>query len=447
MTLETPPSAARTWWRRYLEFPLIWKLAIGLGAGVVAGLVVGPSIEEIKPLGDLFLRLLLMVVIPLVVATLIVGVSAITPAQLGRIGGKIFIFYMLTSTVAISLGLALAFVFNPGRGMSMPADDTEPAEAPSLAETLLNIVPQNPIEAMAEGRILAVVFGAVVAGLAIGSMRHSPVERVRDLGETLRKLAEAASEVMFRIVRGVLEYAPIGVFALIAVVVGQTGTDALRSLAELIGVVYGGVALQIGLYAVLLLLFGISVRRFFALARTPMLTAFVTRTSGGTLPVSTRAAQRMGVDESVYSFSLPFGATINMDGTALYIGASVVFIANVSGINLSIGEILGVVLVGVLASIGTAGVPGAGLIMLSLAVTQAGLPFAAVALVAGIDAVLDMVRTMCNVTGDLTGTRIVDRTESGTSDSGTSETGTPEVSRQPESSRQPDVTSESTLRG
>lgn len=293
----------------------------------------------------------------------------------------------------------------------MPTGGETPEEAPALIDVFLNIFPENIFQSMAEGNILAVIFVAVISGLAVGSMVHSDSPRLQDLGETVKKLSDAGSEIMFKIVRGVLEYGPIGVFALIAVVVGETGTDALLPLAALTGTVYLGIALMILVYVALLLLFKVDVRRFFSAAKEPMLTAYVTRSSSGTLPVTMRAAEKLGIREGTYGFSLPLGATINMDGTALYVGVSTLFVANVSGVDLSFSQILQVLAVGVLASIGTAGVPGAGLIMLSLAISQAGLPFAAVALVAGIDALLDMGRTMCNVTGDLTGTRIVAQSE------------------------------------
>lgn len=399
--------------KRYFEFPLIWKFAAAFVLGAVVGLVVGPPVAVLQPLGDLFLRLLQMLVVPLVLFTLVVGVSAISPAQFGRVGGKVFVYYMATSLVAVVLGILIALVVSPGASLEMPGGGGEPEEAPPISETLLAIVPENPVSAMAEGNVLAVIFFAVAVGAALGVMRASRDERLRELSSLARRLFEAGSEVMFLIVRGVLEYAPIGVFALIAVTLGETGVSALVPLAKLTGVVYGGILLQIGFYVVILVFFGVGVRRFFGAAKEPMATAFVTRSSNGTLPVSTRAAESMGVKEGVYGFSLPLGATINMDGTALYVGSAVVFVANVSGVDLSIGQILGVVVVGALASIGAAGVPGAGVIMLSLAVTQAGLPFAAVALVAGIDAILDMARTMCNVTGDLVGTRIVAQTEPG----------------------------------
>ncbi len=404
----------RSLWRRYLEFPLIWKFAIALVAGAVAGLVIGEPITVIEPLGGLFLNLLQMIVVPLVLVTLVVGVSSVAVTRLGKIGLKAVAFYLLSSFVAITIGISIALVVNPGTGLSMPAGgDEEPEAAPELSEVLLDIVPDNPIGAMAEGNMLAVVFFAIVVGLALSVLQTSSDARTRSLADHVRRFFEGGTEIVFLIVKGVLQYAPIGVFALIAVTLGETGAEAILPLANLTAVVYGGVALQIAVYALVLTLFGVGVASFFRNAREAMITAFVTRSSGGTLPVSTRGAQRMGIREPVYSFTLPFGATVNMDGTALYVGASVVFVANVAGVDLSLGQIVSVVLVGVLASIGTAGVPGAGVIMLSLAITQAGLPFAAIALVAGIDAVLDMARTMCNVTGDLTGTRIIAQTEEG----------------------------------
>ncbi|QIR68829.1 dicarboxylate/amino acid:cation symporter [Kocuria sp. KD4] len=407
MTVSTEKN--RSWWRRYLAFPLIYKLGIALVLGAVVGLLVGPDIAVVKPLGTVFLRLLQMMVVPVVVFTLVAGVSSGSAGQFGRVGVKIMVYYTLTTMVAITLGLALASLFQPGAGLTLPeGTESAPKEAPPLNEVLMNIVPTNPISAMVEGDMLAVLFFALVFGLALGVLRSSEDERLAGLGENMRRFFEAGAEVTFVAIRGILEYAPIGVFALLAVTLGETGMDALAPLAVLTATVYGGVAVQILLYCLILLVFGHSVRGFFAAAKEPMLMSFVTRSSSGTLPVSMRAAEKMGVDEGVYGFTLPLGATINMDGTAVYVGAAVIFVANVAGVHLSLTELISVALVGVLASVGTAGVPGAGLIMLSLAITQAGLPFGPVALVAGIDALLDMVRSMCNVTGDLAGTRIVD---------------------------------------
>lgn len=409
----TQDPAKRSWVRRYFEFPLIWKFAIALVLGLISGLIVGPSIAVLEPLGNLFLQLLQMLVIPLVLLTLLSGVASISPSQMGRVGGKIIGYYLVTSAVAIIIGMGLALLIRPGLGLDMPGGGEEPEESPALTDVILNIFPENMFEAMVEGNVLAVIFVAVIAGLALGWMLHGDNERLRVLAQPVKDLSDAGTEIMFLIVRGVLEYGPIGVFALIAVVVGETGTDSLLPMLELTGTVYAGIAIMILAYAVLLLLFKVDLRQFFGAAKDPMLTAYVTRSSSGTLPVTMRAADKLGIKEGIHGFSLPLGATINMDGTALYVGVSTLFVANVAGVDLTLVQMLQVVAVGVLASIGTAGVPGAGLIMLSLAITQAGLPFAPVALVAGVDALLDMARTMTNVTGDLTGTRIVAQSERG----------------------------------
>ncbi|GHD19678.1 amino acid transporter [Nocardiopsis kunsanensis] len=419
--MSTPaPAASPSLLRRYLNIPLIWKMAVALVAGAVAGLVINAAgVQEralavLDPLGEIFLNLLQMLIFPLIITTLVAGVSSISPQRLGRIGVKVFVFYLVTSAFAITVGLALALAVSPGAGLSMPGGQgQEGAEVPSVTDTLVQIVPANPFQALVEGNVLAIMFLALVFGLALTFMMNSDDERAQEWGLFLRKGIDAAADLVFRVVRGVLEYAPVGVFALIAAVLAQTGAEAIGPLVQLTGVVYGSIVLMVGVYALILLLFRAPLGRFFAAAKDPMVTAFVTRSSGGTLPVSTAAARRMGVREGVYGFSLPLGATVNMDGTAIYVGAATVFVANIAGQSLGVVELATVVLVGVLASVGTAGVPGAGLVMLTMATTSVGLPMAPVALVAGIDALLDMARTMCNVTGDLAGTRVVAATEKG----------------------------------
>lgn len=368
----------------------------------------------IQPLGDIFLRLLMMLVMPLILLTLIAGVASVSPKTLGRIGGKAFIYYLVTTAFAMSIGIGLALLISPGAGLDMPGGAEEEGEtAPPLSEVLVDIAPENIFGALAEGQVLAVMFFALCAGIALAYLQDSSDERLAGIAADIRRFVDGGVELVFLIIRGVLQYSPIGVFALIAVVVGETGSDALLPLLQLTGSVYAGIFVQILVYALLLLAFRAPVIRFFREAKEPMVTAFVSRSSGGTLPVSTQAAERLGVKKGVYSFTLPLGSTINMDGTAIYVGAATVFVANVTGTELSLMQIVTVVAVGVLASVGTAGVPGAGLIMLTMAVTAAGLPMAPVALVAGIDAILDMGRTMCNVTGDLAGTRMIAKTEPG----------------------------------
>ena len=419
MSTSTVTTDERTLWRRYFDFPLIWKMVIALVGGAAAGLAINVfdaqswALPILDPLGRLFLNLLQMVVFPLIVTTLIAGITMVSPQRLGRIGMKVFVFYLVTSAFAITIGLLIALAISPGTGLGMPGDGEDGAEVPAISETLLNIVPANPFEALVDGNVLGIMFVAVLFGLALTFMLNSHEERVAGLALLLKRGVDGAVELVFRVIRGVLEYAPVGVFALIALVMAETGFEAIGPLLRLTGVVYGSILIQIIVYVVLLMLFRVGIAHFFAAAKDPMLTAFVTRSSNGTLPVSSRAAERMGVREGVYGFTLPLGATINMDGTAIYVGAATVFVANVAGVEPTIGQLATVVVVGVLASIGTAGVPGAGLIMLSMAVTSVGLPMAPVALVAGIDAILDMARTMCNVTGDLVATRVIAGTEEG----------------------------------
>lgn len=247
---------------------------------------------------------------------------------------------------------------------------------------------------------------------------NSENEKVRKSAETLLDAINGLAEAMYKIVNGVMQYAPIGVFALIAYVMAEQGVKVVGELAKVTAAVYVGLTLQILLvYFVLLKIYGIDPISFIKKAKDAMLTAFVTRSSSGTLPVTMRVAKEMGISEGIYSFTLPLGATINMDGTALYQGVCTFFIANALGSHLTVGQQLTIVLTAVLASIGTAGVPGAGAIMLAMVLESVGLPLtdpnvaAAYAMILGIDAILDMGRTMVNVTGDLTGTAIVAKTE------------------------------------
>ena len=408
--------------RSYLEFPVLQKILIGLVLGAIVGLIVGEKATVIKPLGDLFIRLLKMLVMPIILTSLVVGAASISPARLGRVGVKIVIYYLITSAVAVFFGLLMANIFKPGLGLQLGAGEGKAiqAQAPSLVQTLLNIVPKNPFAALTNGQVLPTIFFAIVFGIAISYLMNSENERIKESATTVYKVFDGAAEAMYKIVGGVMQYAPIGVFALIAAVMGTQGTKVVGPLAKVTLAVYLGLILQIVIvYGLLLRFFGIDLVKLLSKAKDAMVTAFVTRSSSGTLPVTMSVAdEKMGVSKSIYSFTLPLGATINMDGTALYQGVCALFIANAIGQPLPFSQQLIVVLTAVLASIGTAGVPGAGAIMLAMVLESVGLklePGTAVALayamILGIDAILDMGRTMVNVTGDLAGTTIVAKTE------------------------------------
>lgn len=400
-------------WKFYRDKSFILKMSVGFILGAFVGIIFGSSAQVLAPLGDILLRLLNLIVIPIILFTLIAAVNDINPQRIGRVGGKVVIYYILTTSAAIIFGLVLALLVNPGLGLTLPTASVDVPETPSFINTLLQIIPENLFAAFSNADILGIIFIAIITGFAISSMLHSNDEKVRDLGTTLQKVTNAGSEVTFRILNGVLQYAPIGIFAIGASAIGGQGINTFVSLGKLTLVVYLAILVQVILiYILLMRLFKVDIRQFFKNTREAIATAFMTSSSLGTLPLTMKSAKKAKISDDVASFSLPMGATINMDGAAIRLGASVVFAANIVGMDLSFSAILGIIVTGTLASIGTAGVPGAGLIALSIVLTQAGLPIEVVALVAGVDAILGMGATACNVTGDLVGASIVDKSES-----------------------------------
>ncbi|HSJ36994.1 MAG TPA: dicarboxylate/amino acid:cation symporter [Planococcus sp. (in: firmicutes)] len=397
-------------WRTYLDTSLIVKITIALVIGVAVGLIFGEDAAVLAPLGDLLLSLLTFLIIPLILFTLMVGVNQSRLNDLGRMGGKVFLFYAFSSAFAIVVGLTVASLFQPGSGMSLQGNETfDVPENPGFINVLLNIVPSNIFTAFTEMNLLGIIFIAFAFGLAISYMRGS--EELGDLGEHLYKTVNGLNEATILVLKVILQYVPIGIFAIMAEVVGSQGLDTLFSLGEMVLVLYAAIAVQIALYTLLLIGFKIKPGFFFRYARAPMLTAFVTQSSSGTLPLTLDAARNLGLSKSLYGFSLPLGATINMDGAAIRIAVSAVFAANLTGNPLSLSDMLMVVLIGTLASIGTAGVPGAGIVMIATVFVQLGLPLEAVALLTAIDALVGMGATMLNVTGDLVGSTVIDKNE------------------------------------
>ncbi|EEG76813.1 dicarboxylate/amino acid:cation symporter [Dethiobacter alkaliphilus] len=385
---------------------LLERILIGFVLGIVAGAVFGEAIGGIKFLGDILLRLLQMLVIPLVFTTLSVGVAKIGGMKMGRIFGKTLFFYYITGIFALTIGLILANIFGVGIGMELgELGQVEVVTPPPFTETVLNIIPTNIVNAMANATMLQVVFFAIVFGISMGWAAEASA--------AVKATLESAAEVMFKMVYMVLAYAPIGVFALMAWTVGNFGLGVLAPFASLILVVYLGCIIHVFVvHTIFLWLFcKINPLRFIGKIKEAILFAFTTTSSAGTLPVSFKVANEVGISKSVSGFVLPIGATINMDGTALYQTAAAIFIANAFGIELTIGQMILIAVTAVLASIGTAGVPGAGLIMLMTVLGSVGLPVEGIALIAGIDRILDMARTAVNVIDDLTATAMVACTE------------------------------------
>lgn len=396
---------------KYLDASLILKITIGLILGIIVGIVFGKDAATVlSPFGDLLLRLLQFLIIPLILFTLIVGVNQTNITNLGRMGGKVFVYYVATSGLAIIVGILVSTIFSPGTGIQLKSSDAvDIPDNPGVVHVLLHIVPDNIVKAFTELNLLGIIFTAFAFGIAIASLRGS--EKFKQTGDTVYTVVEGLNEATFRMMNVILQYVPIGIFAIMAKTVGTQGLHTLLSLGHVVMVLYIALIVHLGVYVIFMLFSGISPLKFFSAARAPMLTSFVTQSSSGTLPLTLQAAQKLGLSKSLYSFSLPLGATVNMDGAAIRIAVSAVFAANAIGDPLSFTDIMQVVLVGTLASIGTAGVPGAGMIMIATVFAQIGLPMEAVGLLTAIDALVGMGCTSLNVTGDLVGTSIINQSE------------------------------------
>ncbi|MFT6734689.1 MAG: Na+/H+-dicarboxylate symporter [Polaribacter sp.] len=405
------------------------KVLIGMGLGLLVGLTINLSNLYIFEgslmvegsitneyvvngffhlVGTMFINSLKMLVVPLVLFSLICGVCGIGDiGLLGRIGTKSFALYMLTTAVAIATAITIAAGFGIGKGMNIPTDTPFDAkEAPSLTQVLIDIIPTNPIQAMASGEMLSIIFFAMLVGISILLVG----KKAKGLVESI----EMMNQVMMKMVGIVMSLAPYAVFCLLAKAMANLGLELLLELVWYVLVLVGALLfhLIVTLQATLVIFSGLNPVKFLKKMRNAQIFAFSTSSSNATIPVTLRTVtNRIGVNNSVASFTVPFGATINMDGTAIMQGVATVFIANVYGVDLGISGYLTVILMSVLASVGTAGVPGVGLIMLSMVFSQVGLPMEGIGLILGVDRILDMIRTSVNVTGDAVVSAIVAKSE------------------------------------
>ncbi|QDU72765.1 dicarboxylate/amino acid:cation symporter [Mucisphaera calidilacus] len=447
-------------------FPLHWQIVVGLILGVVVGLALnsywtastwsGLGVEDVSLfleggpfegedpntgagagayvagfvanlngfVGDLFLRALRLIGPPIVFFSLIVGIASLHDLnKVGRIGTKTIVIYLSTTAVAISLGVVLANVIGPGRGFpeelrtELIAGYADSAFAkvgaastrPTTWEVLLNLVPSNPFAALAQAKMLQIITVALLIGISLTLLPRERAKVVVDFCDVM-------TEVTIKVVHMVLYLAPYAVFALIAGVVADLGAEVLLSLLQYSLVVVAGLGLMMfGVYPLLVgLLAGVGYGRFFTAISPAQLLAFSSASSGATIPVTMECCEeRLGASEEVTSFVVPLGATINMDGTALYLGVCAVFIAQIFGVELTLADNLVIVLTATLASIGTAAVPGAGVIMMVIVLQAVGLPLEGIAVILGVDRILDMCRTSCNVTGDCMVTAVVAASEGG----------------------------------
>jgi len=412
MTDEAAPvkkNGPLSWWFGIT----LWKrilLAVVLGA--IVGYFWGEGAEQIKWIGDLFVRLIRMIVVPLVFLTLAAGVAAMGDlGRLGSIGFKAIFLYMLTSVAAVCIGLGLGILLQPGVGVDVGgATPRETPEGVSIADQLMNIIPTNPFAAFAAGDMLAVIFFSIVVGAGV----LAAGERGKQLGSLL----DIASDALLGSVRLIMETAPFGVFALIAWVMGTSGPQAFISVFTLAVGVYGGCLLHMLLFqgGLVRVCANLPALRFFRDITEAQLVAYSTSSSAATLPVTMRVAEKnLGIKAPVVSSVLPLGATINMDGTALYVALVALFSAQVFGVELALSDYGIIMLTTVLVSIGAASVPSASLFLLAAVLQAIGITAEQTALVVGFilpfDRILDMARTTTNVTGDLAVATTVGRWE------------------------------------
>lgn len=386
------------------------QMGIGMTLGVVAGLI-APYISLdpawFKPFGQLFINLVRMIVVPLVFATLVAGAASVSDiSKLGRVAVKTLIFFAICTMLGTALGLLFADIVHPGLGLNISAENLTAKEVapPSIGVVLMNIVPINPFDSMAKGNMLQVIFFAILMGFSL-SVCGQKAKIVTDF-------FNAFAEVMIRMTMIVMLYAPIGVFALMAFTIASQGLAVLIPLLKLVILMYvASILLVCVVYFPCIKYSGLKPMAFIKGFSEPLMTAFSTCSSAAALSSSLVSVERMGASPSVASFAIPLGNTINMDGTAIYMGVVTIFAAELFGIPMPFDKQLTVVLMALLASIGTIGVPGSGMIMITMIFTQVGIPLEAVAIVAGVDRILDMARTTVNVMGDATAALFVSKLE------------------------------------
>lgn len=397
------------------------KILLGLALGLITGILLynvpSSTIKDeviikgvLYIVGQVFLRSIMMLVVPLVFISIVNGASNMGDVKkIGRIGAKTITFYLVTTALAISIAIGLAYVVNPGLGLdsaSIVQKEATIKESVPLAEVLVDMIPRNPINAMAQGNMLQIIAFALFIGVGLSSLGEK--------AKTISSIFEQLNELMMKLVSYVMEIAPYGVFCLIATTFATEGYAVMLPLLKyMLTVIIALIIHGVFVYGSLLkILTGLSPMRFFKQFFPAISVAFSTASSSATLPITIETVEEnIGVSNNIAAFTLPLGATINMDGTAIMQGVATIFISQVYGIELGFSAIITVITTATLASVGTAGVPGVGLIMLSMVLQSVGLPIEGIALIMGIDRILDMSRTAVNITGDAVCTTIIAKTE------------------------------------
>ena len=395
--------------KKWADMALFTKIMIGFVLGIIAGLILGPNASKLAFLGTLLTRLLTMVVAPLVLGLLICSAADVKDFRtLGKIGGKTIAIFLGGTAVAVAIGLVLANLMNIGAGFTMPTTDIayDAKEIPSVVDTLMQIVPTNPFAALAEQNLLQIIFFSLFLGFALIALGEK--------GEPVLNFFRAWTEAWKEITNIVLKFTPYGVFGLMANIVGKYSLNILLPYLKTIAACYitcilftiivqGG--LMVGVYG------GISPLKFFSTMKEAMLFVFATCSSVATIPLNLKCTKKLGVSEKIADFVIPFGAVMNMNGTAIYEAIAVIFASQVFGIHLSVTQQIMVMVTAVLASVGTAGIPGSGLVMLTIVLNAVHLPLETIGLLAGIDRILNMARVIPNIVGDAAAAVVVAKSE------------------------------------
>ncbi|HEX2309860.1 MAG TPA: cation:dicarboxylase symporter family transporter, partial [Vicinamibacterales bacterium] len=389
---------------------LTTQIFVGLVAGILIGIVWPSTGVAIKPLADVFLRMIKMIIAPLLFSTLVVGIAGSGDLRaMGRIGLKAILWFELATTVALVVGLVMMNVFRPGAGVTLPVADTQELAAmarsqQSAWDIVLHIFPTSVVDAMAKGDILQIVVFATIFGVALAA--------IGEKGRPLVELLDAVAHVMFRFTGYVMRFAPIGVLAAIAATVGGRGVAILVTLGKLVLVMYGSLVIfVVVVMGGAALLIRVPFLAFLRTIREPFLIAFTTASSEAALPKALEVMERFGVPKRIVSFVLPTGYSMNLDGSTLYLSAASLFVAQLAGVDLSLGQQLTIMLTLMLTSKGVAGVPRAALVILTGTLSTFGLPLEGAAILLGIDQLLDMGRTAVNVMGNCIATAVVARWE------------------------------------
>ncbi|OCA89336.1 glutamate:protein symporter [Bacillus sp. FJAT-27225] len=386
---------------------LAWQILIGLALGIAVGAVFygNPSVQEwLQPIGTIFIRLIKMIVVPIVIASIVIGVAGVGDLKkLGKLGGKSLLYFEIITTIAILVGLLSANIFKPGLGIDMSSltkgdigsylSTTEEVQSHSMADTFINIVPTNIVDAMARGDMLAIIFFSVMFGLGVAA--------IGERGKPVLAFFQGTADAMFYMTNQIMKFAPFGVFALIGVTVSKFGVSSLVPLSKLVLLTYGTmIFFVVVILGITARLFGINIFNLFRILKDELILAYSTASSETVLPKLMEKMEKFGCPKAITSFVIPTGYSFNLDGSTLYQALAAIFIAQMYGIDLSISQQLSLVLVLMVTSKGIAGVPGVSFVVLLATLGTVGIPVEGLAFIAGIDRILDMARTAVNVVGN-----------------------------------------------